>query len=189
MSNTQQISQKVQDQTLEVVRRAQDAVVEAFTVWTETANKVTAQLPGIAKGYEFAGLAEFAKLFPTAGQAIDSNFDFAQRILTTQRDFAHRIVEAATCNVVESEATAPKATALKAIERKVSAPKPVEFKATAPKTVAPEVTTPAVVQPSETTPKTVQPKANAPAKKSTAAKTTAANKQAPAVRPSDPEAK
>src|SRR6185503_1543914 len=90
MSSTQQIGAKVQDHTLEAMRRWQDAVVGALTVWTETAHKVTAQLPDFAKGYEFPGFAGFTKVFPTAAEMIDSNFDFAQRILTSQHDFARR---------------------------------------------------------------------------------------------------
>lgn len=78
MSKAQEIGQKVQGQTLYAVRNTQDAVVEAVTAWTETANK----LPGYAR---------FTKQFPAATEVIDSNFDFAQQILTSQRDFAgHR---------------------------------------------------------------------------------------------------
>jgi hypothetical protein len=87
MSKAQEISQKVQGQTLDAVRKTQDAVVEAVTAWTETANKIP-------------GYARFTKPFPAATEVIDSNFDFAQQILTSQRDFAGRIVAA----------TAPKAT-------------------------------------------------------------------------------
>ena len=92
MSKAQEIGQKVQSQTLDAVRNTQDAVVEAVTAWTETANK----LPGYAR---------FTKQFPAATEVIDSNFDFAQQILTTQRDFAARIVAATAPN-----AAAPKAT-------------------------------------------------------------------------------
>jgi hypothetical protein len=95
MSNTQEIGQKVQEQTLDAVRKTQDAVIEAFTAWTETANKFTAQLPDFAKGYEVPEFADFTKQFPTAAEVIDSNFDFAEQILANQRDFAQRIVAAA----------------------------------------------------------------------------------------------
>ena len=98
MSKAQEIGQKVQGQTLDAVRNTQDAVVEAVTAWTETAHK----LPGYAR---------FTKQFPAATEVIDSNFDFAQQILTSQRDFAARIVAATAPN-----AAAPKAT-------KTSAPK------------------------------------------------------------------
>ena len=75
MRNAQEIGQQVQEQTLDTARKAQDAVVEAITAWTETAN------PPISDN--------FAKQFPTFAEVIDSNFDFAQRILNSQRDFAH----------------------------------------------------------------------------------------------------
>jgi hypothetical protein len=87
MSKAQEIGQKVQGETLDAVRKTQDAVVEAVTAWTETANKIP-------------GYARLTKPFPAATEVIDSNFDFAQQILTSQRDFAGRIVAA----------TAPKAT-------------------------------------------------------------------------------
>ena len=98
MSQAQEIGQKVQGQTLDAVRKTQDAVVEAVTAWTETADKIP-------------GYASFTKQFPAATEVIDSNFDFAQQILTSQRDFAARIVAATAPN-----AAAPKAT-------KTSAPK------------------------------------------------------------------
>ena len=87
MSKAQEINQKVQGQTLDAVRKTQDAVVEAVNAWTETANNIP-------------GYARFTKQFPAATETIDSSFDFAQQILTSQRDFAGRI----------AAATAPKAT-------------------------------------------------------------------------------
>ena len=42
MSKAQEIGQKVQGQTLDAVRKTQDAVVEAVTAWTETADKIPA---------------------------------------------------------------------------------------------------------------------------------------------------
>ena len=103
MSKAQEIGQKVQGQTLDAVRNTQDAVVEAVTAWTETANK----LPGYAR---------FTKQFPAATEAIDSSFDFAQQILTSQRDFAGRIAAATAPKTAWPKATTPKAT-------KTSAPK------------------------------------------------------------------
>jgi hypothetical protein len=94
MNDAQEIGQKVQDQTLDAVRKTQDAVVDAVTVWTETANKLTVQLPDFANGYEVPEFADFTKQFPSAAEVIDSNFDFAQQILANQRDFVQRIVAA-----------------------------------------------------------------------------------------------
>jgi hypothetical protein len=94
MSNAQEIGQKVQNETLDAVRKTQDAVIEAVTAWTETASKLTAQLPDFAKDYEVPEFADFTKQFPNAAEVIDSNFDFAQQILANQRDFAQRVVAA-----------------------------------------------------------------------------------------------
>jgi hypothetical protein len=94
MSTAQEIGQKVQEQALETVRKTQDAVIEAVTLWTETANNLAAQLPDFAKDYKGPEFGDFTKQFPTAAEVIDSNFDFAQRLLANQRDFAQRIVAA-----------------------------------------------------------------------------------------------
>ena len=97
MSKAQEIGQKVQGQTLDAVRKTQDAVVEAVTAWTETADKIP-------------GYARFTKQFPAATEVIDSNFDFAQQILTRQRDFAARIVAATAPNAAAPKATKTSAT-------------------------------------------------------------------------------
>jgi hypothetical protein len=83
MSNPQEIGQQVKDQTLDTVRNTQDAIVEAVTAWSENA------ITGPASH-------DFTKQFPTIAEVIDANYDFAQRILSNQRDFAHRIIAAAT---------------------------------------------------------------------------------------------
>ena len=108
MSKAQEIGQKVQGQTLDAVRKTQDAVVEAVTAWTETANKIP-------------GYARFTNQWPAATEVIDSNFDFAQQILTSQRDFASRIV-ASTTPAIAPKTVAPKATAPKAAKNTAPAP-------------------------------------------------------------------
>jgi hypothetical protein len=94
VSTVQEIGQKVQEQTLEAVRKTQDAAVDAVTAWAETANKVTPQMTDFVKGYEMPGYNGVTKDLPSAAEVIDSNFDFAQKILNSQREFAHRIVAA-----------------------------------------------------------------------------------------------
>jgi hypothetical protein len=108
MSHPQEIGQKVQDQTLDTVRKAQDAVVEAVTAWTETAKPPTTD--------------DVTKQFPTIAEVIDANFDFAQRFLSDQRDFAHRII-AATTPKSQAQKAKPKAAAPKAVEAAPAAKK------------------------------------------------------------------
>jgi hypothetical protein len=102
MSNPQEIGQKVKDQTMDTVRKTQDAVVEVVTAWSENANTALAW-------------NDFTKEFPTVAEVIDANFDFAQRILSNQRDFAHRII-AATTPKSDAPKTKAKAATPKAVE-------------------------------------------------------------------------
>jgi hypothetical protein len=94
MSTVKEINEKVQEQTLDAVRKTQDAAVEAVTAWAETASKVAPQMGDVVKGYEVPAIEEFTKHLPSAAEIIDSNYDFAQQLLTSQREFAHRIVAA-----------------------------------------------------------------------------------------------
>ena len=110
MSQTQEIGQKVQGQTLDAVRKTQDAVVEAVTAWTETANKIP-------------GYARLNKPFPAAAEVIDSNFDFARQILASQRDFAGRIMAATAPKAIKRSAPAPAKKAAPAATKMTAARK------------------------------------------------------------------
>jgi hypothetical protein len=122
MSNPQEIGERVQDQTLDTVRKAQDAVVEAVTAWTETAKAPASD--------------DFTKQFPTVADVIDANFEFAQRILSNQRDFAHRFIEAMTPNSEAPKAKA-RAAAPKAVEAATAAKKNAPARSTAAKKASP----------------------------------------------------
>jgi hypothetical protein len=123
MSNPQEIGQKVQDQTVDTVRKAQNVVVEAVTAWSEHANT----------GPTFD---DFTKQFPTVAEVIDANFDFAQRILSNQRDFAHRIIAATTPKAAEPQKA--KAATPKAVEAATAAKKTAPAKtSTAAKKASP----------------------------------------------------
>lgn len=92
MTSTQKINAMVQDYTLEVVAKAQDATIEGVTAWTEATNEVSAQLPDFTKIYQNLGFVEFTKQFLTAGEeAVGANAEFARRFLTNQCDFARHI--------------------------------------------------------------------------------------------------
>ncbi len=107
MSKAQDIGQQVQGQTLDAVRKTQDAVVDALAAWTESANKIP-------------GYTSLLQQWPAATEVIDSNFDFAEQLLSSQRDFAGRILAATTPKTVTPNNTTPKAitkTAPKAITK------------------------------------------------------------------------
>jgi hypothetical protein len=104
LSTTQEFNrkvQKVQGQTLDTARKAQDVVVEAVTAWTVIANAI----PGYDK---------FVNQFPNATEVIDSHYDFAGQILASQRDFVGRVVAATTPKAISpapTKKTAPKGIA------------------------------------------------------------------------------
>ncbi|MDA4107103.1 hypothetical protein [Mycolicibacterium holsaticum] len=111
MSKTAQIDEMVRAQTMDVVRRAQDAAVKVVTAWTENASSIP-------------GLVKFTEQWPTV---IDSGFDFAQQLLDSQREFAGRLV-AVTAR--EADARSKKTTPRKAAAPKAVTAKPVAAKAT-----------------------------------------------------------
>jgi hypothetical protein len=66
----------VQDAYTQTLRSGQDAVVQAFEKWTDTAKSAWANTPGAVR--------------PQADpqQVIDQVFDFAEKMLAVQREFA-----------------------------------------------------------------------------------------------------
>ena len=93
MSNVQEINQKAQEQTLDVVRKTQDAAVDAVTTWTEPPTRSPRSCPISPRATRSRG-SPSSPAVPSAAEIIDADFDFAQQILTSQREFAHRIVAA-----------------------------------------------------------------------------------------------
>lgn len=83
MTDTRTITENAQNQTLDFVRQSQDAFVEAMQVWSDSLNRLagTAQerTPGAAD-------------VPKPDEVLDQVFDFAQSLLSAQREFAHNVL-------------------------------------------------------------------------------------------------
>jgi hypothetical protein len=73
----------IQEQYTETVKQAQDAVLTAVDAWTKTVQDAVGQLPAVAP-----------VLNPD--QVIDQVFDFAQKLLAAQREFAKNLVHTST---------------------------------------------------------------------------------------------
>ena len=71
-------------QVVEVVKKAQDAIIETVGKWSETAGKALPDLPS----------APGADQLPQPEQVVENAFDLAQRLLDNQREFATRLVQA-----------------------------------------------------------------------------------------------
>ena len=74
----------VQDAYTQTLRSGQDAVVQAFEKWTDTAKSAWANTPGEVR--------------PQADpqQVIDQVFDFAEKMLAVQREFAKTLAATST---------------------------------------------------------------------------------------------
>lgn len=87
MSDARSITENAQNQTLDMVRQGQEAVVEAMQVWSDSMSR----LVGTAQERS-AGTSDV----PKPEEVMDQVFDFAQSLLNAQRDFAHNIMATAS---------------------------------------------------------------------------------------------
>ena len=78
--NVQEITENVQETVLGAINAAQDAVVETVKTWA-------GRLPSPSD-------LPFADQLPEPGKLVDQAFDYAGKLLDSQRRFATRLVEA-----------------------------------------------------------------------------------------------
>ena len=73
-----------QDEILKLVRTSQDTVVDALQAWTATVQSVTPSLPKLNLPY--------ADQLPKPETLVNGAYDFAERLLSTQRKFANDVL-------------------------------------------------------------------------------------------------
>jgi hypothetical protein len=74
-----------QEQFLATVQQSQDALVEAVATWAKAVEKLAPSTPALP------GTEDLPK--PEA--VVEGAFDFAQKLLDAQRDYARRVIAAA----------------------------------------------------------------------------------------------
>jgi hypothetical protein len=74
----------VQDEILNVIRTSQETVVEAVKTWVETVKAVTPKVPAVP----------LAEKLPKPQDVVTSAYDFAEKLLSGQRQFAEELVKA-----------------------------------------------------------------------------------------------
>jgi hypothetical protein len=84
MSTTSEFTRTAQEQILEGVRQSQKAVVNAVEIWAKAVEKA---VPDVSS---------FADELPQPAQVVESAFDFAEKLLAAQREFARNVLAAAT---------------------------------------------------------------------------------------------
>jgi hypothetical protein len=78
--------QDVQDELLKVIRTSQETVVEAVKTWVDTVKAVTPKVP--------SAQLPLAEKLPKPQDIVTNAYDFAEKLLSSQRQFAQELVQA-----------------------------------------------------------------------------------------------
>lgn len=109
MATPTEMMSALEDQMLEIVRQSQDAVVKAVKTWADAGKGLVPDLPALP----------FADQIPAPAEMVETAFEFADKVLAAQREFATAVLDAAkpvlggAKDVVVKAAPAAKAAAAK----------------------------------------------------------------------------
>jgi hypothetical protein len=98
ITELQELTQKGQEQFLAAVRESQQAVVDAVGAWAQTVQGIASAAPPIPG----------ADQLPSAQTVIDNTFDLVDKLVASQREFAHNLLTA-TSPASKTTASATKA--------------------------------------------------------------------------------
>ena len=85
MASASEMITALEDQVLETVRQSQEAVVKAVATWAEAGKSLIPELPPLP----------FSDQLPNTVDMVENAFNFADRLLATQRQFAAAVLDAA----------------------------------------------------------------------------------------------
>lgn len=81
-------TKELQDEFLNAIRRGQEAVIEAVKTWVDTIQSVTPRVPSVQ--------VPLADQLPSPREFVDGAYDFAEKLLASQREFAEELLKATT---------------------------------------------------------------------------------------------
>ena len=84
MANT--VTQELQDQFLSTVRRSQEMALEAIKTMVDTIQNITPKVPSVD--------LPFTDKLPKPQEVVAGGYDFAEKLLASQRQFAEELVKA-----------------------------------------------------------------------------------------------
>src|SRR5215472_6192797 len=93
MNDIRKLGQEVQAEILKTARRGQDAVVGAVRTWTDTVRSITPPVKDL--NLPFADRLPFANRLPKPEELAGNAYEFAQKLLASQRKFAEDVLRAA----------------------------------------------------------------------------------------------
>ena len=80
--------QEVQDEFLNTVRKSQETVLEAIKAWVEAVQSIAPKLPSVN--------VPLVDKLPKPEEVVANAYDFAEKLLASQRKFAEDVVQALT---------------------------------------------------------------------------------------------
>ena len=82
------VREELQDEFLTTLRKGQDIALDALKILVETVQFITPAMPAVR--------VPLGDRLPTAHQVVADGYDFAERLLANQRQFANEVITAAT---------------------------------------------------------------------------------------------
>ena len=86
MTETRTMTQEVQTEILDTVRKSQDVMVDAIKRWAETVQSITPSIP--------VPNLPYSDKLPKPEELVAGAYDFAEQLLVSQRKFAESVLEA-----------------------------------------------------------------------------------------------
>lgn len=80
------VTQELQDQFLSTVRRSQEMALEAIKTMVDTIQNITPKVPSVD--------LPFTDKLPNPHEVVANGYDFAEKLLSSQRRFADEVVKA-----------------------------------------------------------------------------------------------
>jgi hypothetical protein len=86
MPETRATGQEIQSQILDMVRKSQEAAVDAIKLWADAVQSITSSTPTPNLPY--------SNKVPTLDELVASVYNFAEQLLASHRKFAENVLEA-----------------------------------------------------------------------------------------------
>ena len=93
-------TQELQGEILKTVRKSQETVIEAVKAWVDAVQSITPKLPSVS--------VPLADRLPKPEDVVANAYDFAEKLLASQRKFAEDMVKAMELPSGDSKAKAAK---------------------------------------------------------------------------------
>ncbi|HEY3732668.1 MAG TPA: hypothetical protein VGL63_02025 [Streptosporangiaceae bacterium] len=105
MTDYRTAGKQLQEEFLSAVRNSQNAVLDAIETWASTVRQITPSVPELN--------VPFAEKLPKPQDLVSNAYDFAEKLLASQRKFAEDVLEATAMLPSKDDAPAKKTTAAK----------------------------------------------------------------------------